>query len=487
MRFFSESFVFQVGLVALSLLTCMSVPAEEAPLTDRERTLIEMVQRLESRVEALEKRLDKNAATPALPAKPATPTATAPAVAAPSRPEDMRAYWEDGLHLETMDRRFELRIGGRFHNDWAWFGQDPSLKRNFGNSQDGVKFRRSRLFLSGVLYENVGFKVEYDFAGGDADFTDVYMNLPDLPVVGELIVGHQREPFGFEVMTGANYLTFMERGLPVAFTPIRNTGALIRNDAFDERMTWAVGAFRTTDEYGEGSDDGDYSVTGRVTGVPWYEEGGHKLVHLGAAYSHRPRNGALRVSSRPEAQLSDIAYLDTGLMETDNVNLFGLEGAIKLGSLSLQGEYIRMDVDAVRRRNFQYFSLRDEDDVTFDGFYAAASYFLTGEERPYVRSQGAFSRVHPKRNFSLSESGWGAFELALRYSNLDLDDGPIYGGTEDNWTVGLNWYLNPHARMMLNYVHGSVDRRTPVGAGGLFHTEHGGEIDIVQTRFQFDF
>ncbi len=111
----------------------------------------------------------------------------------------------------------------------------------------------------------------------------------------------------------------------------------------------------------------------------------------------------------------------------------------------------------------------------FDGYYVQASYFLTGEHRSYSKSSGIFGSVKPNRNFSL-DGGLGAWELALRLSELDLDDGPIYGGREQNISVGVNWYLNPVMRIMFNYINADID-----------HALYGGDINIFQTRFQFQF
>lgn len=461
-----------------------SALSEEAPLSERERALVEMVKRLESRVEDLEKRLDaqesdKDSEVPV------------PPVASPSpekSPEDMRVYWKGGVRLESEDGRFKLRMGGRIHQDWAWFRQDDRLTRAFGNSQDGTEFRRARLFLSGLLYDTVSFKAEYDFAGGDSDFKDVYMAMSDVPVVGTIRVGHYKEPFGLDELISDNAITFLERPLLSVFVPSRNTGVMVRNTAIQQRMTWAAGVFRTTDDYGNGSDDGDYSLTARVTGLPWYAAEGQRLLHLGVAYSHRPRNGAMRLRARPEAHLSEFRYVDTGTFESEDVDLLGFEAALKWGAFSLQGEYVRAGVDSVRRTAFTNFSLRDGVHSEFDGYYVAASHLLTGEERSYDRSKGVFGRVHPTRNFSLKEGGgWGAWEVALRYSHLDLSDGYLQGGSETNWTAGLNWYLNPHARVMLNYTHGAITQAGPPLSGGWRGRGYEGDIDILQTRFQVDF
>jgi phosphate-selective porin OprO/OprP len=111
----------------------------------------------------------------------------------------------------------------------------------------------------------------------------------------------------------------------------------------------------------------------------------------------------------------------------------------------------------------------------FSGYYAQASYFLTGESRPYKNFTGVFDRVKPKENFAWGK-GLGAWELTLRYSFVDLNDGGIRGGEETNYTAGVNWYLNPNVRLMLNYTLADI-----------VHDLYEGDIDMLQARFQVDF
>jgi phosphate-selective porin len=84
-----------------------------------------------------------------------------------------KLYWKEGIRFDTEDKAFQMRIGGRIQNDWAFFDQDSSLEDAVGNWDDGTEFRRARLYMQGLLYEMVELKAEYDFAGGDADFKDV--------------------------------------------------------------------------------------------------------------------------------------------------------------------------------------------------------------------------------------------------------------------------------------------------------------------------
>ena len=113
-------------------------------------------------------------------------------------------------------------------------------------------------------------------------------------------------------------------------------------------------------------------------------------------------------------------------------------------------------------------------DATLDGWYTYVSWFLTGESRAYEFEDGEFARVKPMKN--VGSDGFGAWEIAARYSTIDLDDGLVNGGTENNITIGVNWYLNPQVRFMANYVH--VDTNSNAGNDN---------PDVIQFRGQLDF
>ena len=373
-----------------------------------------------------------------------------------------KLYWKEGIRFDTPDKAFQMRIGGRIQNDWAFFDQDSSLEDAVGNWDDGTEFRRARLYMQGLLYEMVELKAEYDFAGGDADFKDVYLGLKGLPV-GRLRVGHFKEPFSLDELISNNYMTFLERALPNALVPARNTGIMINNHVLEDRMTYALGVFREADDFGSGEGDGKYNVTARLTGLPLYEDEGSALLHLGLAYSHRNRSDTFSYSQRPESHLAE-RLINTGSVEVDDLDLVGAEVAMVYGPASLQVEYITAMVDDDAGSN-----------PDFSGYYIQTSYFLTGEHRPYRLSDAVFSRVKPKADFPGQEGGIGAWEIAARYSHLDLKDGGINGGELDDVTVGLNWYLNPNTRVMLNYVYAD--------ASDLYE----GATHILQTRFQIDF
>ncbi len=382
----------------------------------------------------------------------------------PTKPETFRAYWRDGLNLETADKVFKLRIGGRIQLDGAFIGEDSDVSDVFGSVPSGVEFRRARLSIDGLLYDRFEFKTQYDFADGEPRFKDVYMGVRDIPVVGNFRVGQFKEPFSLEELTSSNYITFMERSLPTIFAPSRNVGLALFSTALDKRMTWAVGAFRAADDFGRSIGDSEFNATLRLTGLPWYEDKGRQLLHLGASYSFsNPADNTVRFRERPEAHISP-RYVDTGNFSAKNLNRVGAEAALVYGPLSVQGEYVHAFVnrDSVAGA-----------DPQFNGFYGFASYFLTGEHRPYSTSSGTFGRVKPKKNFLNGEGGLGAWEVAARYSQLDLNDEGIDGGKLGDFTFGLNWYLNPNYRVMFNYVFADL--------------KDVGDTHILQMRFQVAF
>lgn len=214
----------------------------------------------------------------------------------------LRLYWKDGLRMETSDKQFKLKLGGRMMADWAWFDVDDEIDAVTGKNEDGAEFRRARLYVAGEIYENVIFKAEYDFAGGEAQFKDVYIGLKDLGPLGTFRAGHMYEPVGLEEQTSSKYITFMERSLTSVFIPSRNTGFQFNNTCADQKVTWSIGAFHDTDDFGDSEGD-NWNVSTRVTGTPLVTD--DALVHLGFSYRYGvPNDTQLRLRQRPSAHMA---------------------------------------------------------------------------------------------------------------------------------------------------------------------------------------
>jgi phosphate-selective porin OprO/OprP len=372
-----------------------------------------------------------------------------------------------GLISINLAEDVTMKVFGRLFYDWGWFSGDEAtfFTDSTGTTpelEDATEFRAARIGVEGTLYEKVGYKAEFDFAGDDdVELKDVYMGVKDTPA-GEFRAGHFKEPFSLDQLTSARFITFMERSLADTFTPARNSGFAVMDHNASKTVTWAAGLFRTTEDSFDslGFGDSEYSYTGRVTGTPLYGGEGAEVLHLGGSASFR-MDDEVRFRSRPEAHLLN-RPADTGAIEADDTLLAGLEAAWVGGPLSAQAEYQIADVSASGAAQ----------DGDFAGWYGFVSYFLTGEHRNYKTSSGSFDRVAPAENFG---AGSGAVELAVRYSMLDLNDGAAYTDEMSDTTVGINWYLNPNSRVMLDYVHSEFE------SGAVDDS-----ADLLMMRFQVD-
>ena len=387
---------------------------------------------------------------------------------------------------------------GRIQFDAASFNQNPASYQQFGNVHNAVGFRRARLALLGE-YQLIDYIIEMDFANRGADavinskaqstaFKDVYIQMRELPVLGNLRVGHFKECFGLDQLNSDNYTTFMERSLcdEGAFVPGRNNGIMAFNWAESQRATWAIGAFTNQTGFDQPPtfqyDHGGYDVTMRATYLPWYDEpsGGRGYLHTGVDFAYRTAPDHLGIFAiRPESAFAP-SVVNLKFTDADHWEVYGAETAVTYGSLSLQSEVFAANVD---RQN----GLTNN----FYGTYAYVSYFLTGENRPYNRKMGVFDRVRPYENFFRVRTGdgdvatgRGAWEIAYRFSYIDMLDGlkTTGAGRAADHTVGVNWYLNPYTRVMCNYVH-SIDTYNVSATSRVSD----GSLDTLMMRFAIDF
>jgi len=385
----------------------------------------------------------------------------------------MRAYWKDGLRFESADKKYKFKLGGRIHYDGQFFDPDDETKTavetGTNRIEDGTELRRARLELSGEVADKVDWALALDFGGGSTNFRNAYAGIKDLPF-GNVRAGQFKEPYGLEQITSSNNNTFTERSLMNALVPAFNAGVMVFDDFAKERATWAVGAFRTgPDSGGEVSrGDGEYAATARLTGLPLYSEDGRDYVHVGVGYSRRsPTNDSLSFSSKPEANLAPTYVSAT--VPTETVDLLGVELAWVNGPFSISGEYTQAMLEG---------DSGTTSDPDFAGYYVQTGYFLTGESRGYRKAQGCFDTLKPKENAFGEGGGLGAWEVAARLSSLDLADDGIDGGELDDLTFGVNWYLNPNTRLMVDYILADL---SPAGGGP------DGDTNTLAFRWQFAF
>jgi len=374
-----------------------------------------------------------------------------------------------GLNFENADKSFTANIGGRIHADYG-FVRDRYFDRNvdnIGEFGDGSQFRRARIGMNGTMFTDWIYELEINYGGSDGStgFTDAIIGYKGFDST-TIKLGRHKMPAGLEELTSSNRLSTMERSMAT------NTFALGRFNGLSvetKGSNWTVmgGAWM-----GEGDGDidnqdkdSDWGAAGRVTFAPIQER--NSVVHVGASFSYidfEKEGGEFqneRVRQRVNRFVTDRPVQVT-YNSTESANTYGLELATIQGPFSLQGEYFHRTLD---RKDFK--------DADLDGWYVLGTYTLTGETRGY--RDGRMRTISPRN--PVGKGGFGAWELVARYDELDIWDssaaspvGSINTGTggsglrgtkSENWTVGVNWYVNDNIRFMANYVDSNIKDSSP--------------------------
>jgi phosphate-selective porin OprO/OprP len=460
---------------------------------DFSASLEQLRQRLD-RLEAENQQL-KQSRAPLAPTEGVTPAnaemwnSAYPNAAAPandSKPgSDWSINWKNGVWFESKDKAFKLHVGGRTQVDAAWVNAEDDVQfgaGGIGAADDAVNFRRGRFAMEGLVWDTVEFNMEWDFINtfnasnstGDVAViantpvpTDLWIGLVDVPVLGHLRVGNQKPPISFEHMTSSRFLNFMERSL--AFDSFIESGdngfrpGIMAFDNWDgDRGVWQLGFFKNNSGFqnlnngifGWNVGDGEYDVTGRLTYLPWASDDNRCLLHVGLGVSHRSLDdGVVRYRSRDSIRNGPAALhniVAQAQLFGDQQTLLVPELVMNYESWTVQAEYqASWTYNATER--FPIASAAPLGTVFFQGGYAEVLYFLTGEHRAYDRKNARFDRVVPYNNFSWKTGCWGAWQLAARYSRIDLKDDGVDGSVVDDFTAGLNWFLNPNTKVQFNY------------------------------------
>lgn len=399
-----------------------------------------------------------------------------------------------------------FEIGGRIHMDYwdfpdqsdgiGFFENPNPADPEFGRDpEDALAFRRIRLEFEGVVPDNMLWRMQIDFNNpSNPEIKDVYMGFDQLPGNQTLLIGNQKRPLGLDHWNSSRFNVFIERPLVVeAFNAdARRPGICMSGVSDDESIIWQYGAFYLENIATDGRYLGDsrqVSVNGRLAGSPWYDisTDGQNYFHWGIAgmvakpdSSGGPlanHDNEAQFSTRPEGR-SQRRWLDTdAIAGAEWFETIALESILNLGSVQFVGEY---QSTFTQRSGFG--------DTHFHGAYLYASYFFTGEYIPYDREKGGLERVQPKENFFLVDrhncchaKGWGAWNIAARYSYLDLTDKDILGGVGHAGTLALNWHWNANAKLQFDLTYGQISDHEAVGG------YMGGDYTLCGTRFAIDF
>ena len=404
--------------------------------------------------------------------------------------------------IQNADGSQKFAVRGLVQFDATRYIEDDKTQLDLNS---GTNFRRARLGIEGTVSKDWSYALTGEFGGSGAEAAQLNQAWVEyggwrpgfLANPLRLRIGAWAQPANLEDATNNTESLFLERPGVSELNRSIAAGDGRSGIGFNANGDkWYAGGALTGDLVGQGSSsatpvsDEQTGYTARVAYA--FLKGPNHALHLGANFNGiiDPQDtGAgpattkqIRLRERPELRVDDTRLVDTGAINSEGVNSYGGEIGANWKNLYAAGEYFKINLDRSG-------PLADPD---FNGWYVQGAWTLTGEQHQWNAAAGGFRGIRPANEFNPSKNQWGAWELAARYSVLDLNfnEGSvgsavpasgIRGGEQDISTVGLNFYPNSVVRFLFNLEHADVDK---IGAG---NAKVHNDFDAVSLRTQVAF
>lgn len=375
--------------------------------------------------------------------------------------------WDDRGYLvfKSDDGNFQTRLDSRFYINGSYFMEDPE---DILSNQTNL--RKARFAVKTKLWGVWNFEWDIDVADGEmVEVKDMWASFSGFHN-SHLKFGNFKQPFGLEEVTSSRLIVFPERSLPMlAFETDRQFGLEyskwgklgmipfnLRTSVFTQSLS-----NESKSDYEKEVHETGKGFAARLAIAPELTE--DILFHGGLAVAYETpfdESEELEYKSEAETKNGDLEWFDTGnISEADHSLKLGLEGILQYKNFHLQSEFIQTTVTRLDDSNLE--------DPTFIGGYTYLSWLITGERRPWSINDGEFGQIMPKNK------KFGAWELAARYSHLNLtdEDANIYGGAGNLYTFGVNWYANPNVKFQLSYTMADLDANADSDGDYSFDTD----------------
>lgn len=408
---------------------------------------------------------------------------------------------EGGIMVyNPSDSAYWFSVGGRLELDETMFSGGNLDKTN--QFASGGDIRRAFLKFAGGVGDYLTYNLTLDFArpsssatnlpeldsrgrsGTSVDFEDAYINACS-EYTGAIGVANLR--FGqFTPPTSiddwGNYGTdkgtmFLESSLATtAFSiPTKVYGVwfdataidmfMLSTSVFQPRQNNVSAASGSTglahnNNYGDTGRSDPLGAALRLTFAPVHTC--DTVYHLGVMgryqsmnnhYSGVPVRQFNLFQTTPEARARQTGQLvNTGFLRGRSYNVVNGEALAMWGPVTLEGEFYQAIV-----QRFPMPGVVEQGNPRFHGWHVEAAYMLTGESRVYDFETGTLRNPKPC-------SKTGAWEVAARYSFVNMVDKNVYGGSEHNATLGLNWFVNDHVKVSANYIRANIHPASTVAA-----------------------
>jgi phosphate-selective porin OprO/OprP len=437
------------------------------------------------------------------------------------------------LSLASADGRFSANMRAIVMFDAGKYFQKSNLPTAVTGRDlnSGTNFRRARFGIDGKLFKDFDYALIYEFGGSGAEdaghIQEAWAQYTALKP-WRIRLGAFEPNIGLAAAVSTSQMPLLERASPaeiargVAAGDSRSALQVTGNGIFGQGDTglaarWFASTAFTGNTVGTINSSNTTTITalpatvnvgtvqpfgeqtawiGRAAIAPFMSNDWQ--AHLGVNYQYvfNPNDATgigttgtrypVQLRDRPELRLDGTRLIDTGAIDARHISVLGGEAGVTVQNFLLEGEYFHWDI--TRRQS----AATHLGDPTFSGWYVQGVWVLTGESRPYNPAEARFDAPKMAYNFNPAAGTWGAWEIAARYSDTDLNwhDGSsgtaktaegIRGGEQKIYAVGVNWYLNPDIRFMLDYSHVDVSRLNAAGA------QIGQSFNTVALRSQLTF
>lgn len=353
---------------------------------------------------------------------------------------------DTGVAIKSAGGDFELRFRGYVQVDSRNF---------FGDSDNRLTntflVRKARPVFEGTFAKYFDYRLMPDFAGTSVSLQDAYVDVKYWPAA-QVRAGKFKAPVSLLRLQSDTDTVFTERALVTALSPDRDSGVQLGGAVLDNTVTYAVGVFNGVADGASSTTDANdrKDVAARLFFQPWYNApGALQGLGFGVAGSTGHQETTDVNGLRSAGQATIFAYRSS-TTAANNVVANGNHSRLVpqlyyyKNNVGLIAEYARSKQDVQRGT-----AVAGLEHTAWD---VEVNWVVTGEDASY-------KGIKPASSFAPGKEGWGAFELGLRYGELDIDNqaftlyaDPATSVSEaKNVGVVLNWYLNRNVKLALDY------------------------------------